>query len=145
MVRMARIVHQSKGLFGETIYTDEHFRLIGTSRKGLFGEEVFLDRNMKYVGSKQKGLFGEDVYLDQDFRVSGYGWKSPGDTKIYTDQDGHYAGWGGKGLGSDEMMFLDGERSGEHEPVTKRGVIGGLIFLGMILGVIVWFISAVLR
>ena len=57
---MPRIVHKQKGPFGETIYTDENYRVIGTSQKGLFGEEIFLDKDSKYAGSKQKGILGED-------------------------------------------------------------------------------------
>lgn len=142
---MARIVHKSKGLFGETIYTDENFRLIGTSQKGLFGEEVFLDRNMKYVGSKQKGLFGEEVYLDKDFHVQGYGRKGLGNSRVYVDKDGHYAGWGGKSLGSEEAAFMDGERMEESETGARSNVLGGLIFLGIVLASIALFIWAVVK
>ena len=50
---MAKIIHKQKEPFGETIYTDENFRVIGTSHKALFGEEVFLDSDFRYVGSKR--------------------------------------------------------------------------------------------
>ena len=59
---MARFVQKRKGPFGETVYFDENFHMIGTSSKGVFGEEVFLDENYHFAGtlfdrgvSKQSG------------------------------------------------------------------------------------------
>ena len=119
--------------------------MIGHAQKGLFGEEVILDKDFKYAGSKQKGLFGEDVYLDKDFRVQGYGRKGLGDTRVYVDKDGHYAGWGGKGQGSEEVVFLDGKQPEGSEPVTRRGIIGGWIFLAVVLGLLALFVWMILK
>lgn len=130
---------------GIEVCLDENFRVIGHAQKGLFGEKVILDKDFKYAGSIQKGLFGEDVYLDKDFHVQGYGRKGLGDTRVYVDKDGHYAGWGGKGLGSEEVVFLDVKQSGEREPVTRRGIIGGWIFLAVVLGLLALFVWMILK
>ena len=119
--------------------------MIGHKQKGLFGEEVILDKDFKYAGSKQKGLFGEDVYLDKDFHVQGYGRKGLGDTRVYVDKDGHYAGWSGKGLGSEQIAFMDGGQSSHREPATRRGTVGAWIFLAIVLGLIVWFVAAIVK
>ncbi len=142
---MAKMIHKQNGLFGETVYLDENYRMIGSSRKGLFGEEVFLDKDLRYAGSKQKGLFGEEVYLDKDYHVPGYGRKGLGNTRIYVDRDGHYAGWGGKGFCDEEVVFVDEKRSGGSGPVTRRRLIGAWIFLAVILGLIIWFVASIMR
>lgn len=119
--------------------------MIGYGQKGLFGEEVLLDKDFKYAGSKQKGILGEDVFLDKDFHVQGYGRKTLGDTKVFVDKDGHYAGWSGKGFGGERIAFMDGERSVESEPVTRRGLIGGWIFLAVVLGLIALFVWLIVK
>ena len=68
-----------------------------------------------------------------------------GDTKVFVDKDGHYAGWSGKGLGSERIGFFDGEQNSGAEPVTKRGMIGGWIFLGIVLGLITLFIILITK
>ena len=138
---MAKIVHKQKGLFGETIYTDENFRMIGSSRKGLFGEEIILDRNGRYAGSKRKGLFGEDVYLDKDYHVTGYGRQSLLGTKVFLDKDGKYVGRTGKGLGQDEYAFFNGMEDGAP---AKSSTAGGWIFLVCVLIAIVLLARAIL-
>jgi len=139
---MPRMVHKQKGPFGETIYTDENFRVIGTSHKGLFGEEVFLDKDFKYAGSKQKGILGEDVYLDKDYHVAGYGRQGLSGSKILVDKDGKYVGRTGKGLGQDEYAFLDGE---ESEPPAKASTAGGWIFLICVLAAVALVARAILK
>ena len=114
-------------------------------QKNPFGGDVYLDENYRVVGYSQKGLFGEEVYLDKDFNVSGYARKGLGDAKIFVDRDGHYAGWSGKGLGSERVAFMDGEMSGKSEQVTRRGLVGGWIFLAVVLGLIAWFVASIVK
>ena len=61
------------------------------------------------------------------------------------DRDGHYAGWSGKGLGSERIAFMDGEQSSHREPATRRGTVGAWIFLTVVLGLIVWFVAAIVK
>lgn len=146
MIDMPRIVHKQKGPFGETVYTDENYRVIGTSHKGLFGEEVFLDKDFRYAGTKRKGILGEDVFLDKDFRVTGYGRKGLGG-KVYLDKDGRYAGWSGKGLGEHETVFLDdaGGKRVEGIDEVKKYTAGAWTFVGVVFAVIILVLYLLMR
>ena len=39
---MARMIRKQKGILGESIYTDSHFRTVGTSRKFGNSEQLLL-------------------------------------------------------------------------------------------------------
>jgi len=146
---MARMIRKQKGILGESIYTDSHFRTVGTSRK--FGNsELLFDRNGKYIGQKRKGLFGEDVYLDEQWRVKGYGTKTPLGT-VYSDKDFRYKGWGGNNPVTGETAFLNDDEAGEdlensrNEPATAGEIIGAILFLAIFLGGGIWFLSQILK
>ena len=136
-----KMIQKHKGLFGETIYTDENFRMVGTSRKGLLGEEVFLDRDMHFAGTKSKGPLGTEIYMDQDLHVAGFSTKGPGNTRILTDQNGRYIGFAGKDPGDQETAFLNGGRNSREE----KSPVGALIFLGVALVAIVLLMLLILK
>ena len=143
---MPRMVQKQKGLFGETIYTDENFRVIGYSHKGLFGDEIFLDRNMRYAGEKRKGLFGEDVYVDRNWHVTGYSRQGLGHEKIILDRNSRYKGRTGS-LGREEYLIMDGDPDAENaeEFRPSSGIIGGIIFFAFLLIAAVWLALTVLK
>lgn len=143
------MIRKQKGILGESIYTDSHFRTVGTSRK--FGNsELLFDGNGKYIGQKRKGLFGEEVYLDEQWRVKGYGTKTPLGT-VYADKDFRYKGWGENNPVTGETVFLNDDEEGEdrensrNEPATAGGVIGAILFLAVFLGGGIWLLSQILK
>ena len=42
-------------------------------------------------------------------------------------------------------MFLDGKQPEGSEPVTRRGIIGGWIFLAVVLGLLALFVWMILK
>ena len=99
---------------------------------------------MAKIVHKQKSPLGGDVYLDGNFRVIGYGQKGPFGEEVFLDKDGRYAGWSAKGPGGERAAFMDGERPGSR-PVTRRGIIGGWIFLAAVLGLIALFVWMIVK
>ena len=58
---MPRMVHKQKGPFGETIYTDENFRVIGTSHKACSAKKFFSTKISNMLAASKK-VFSERMY-----------------------------------------------------------------------------------